>query len=157
VIPEDIRAHTVGVEYRRYPIRLRAEYEDYDSTIGPFESVRLGAEYGRTLRGGATASIGVSWSDTDYQPPSTRSTRLLRVEGRYRHQITPRLNVEGLVAFRDEDDTLSRDVEGLEVDLTLEWYIRETEVRMTYEFASFEDDFAEQDSSRLFLRIRRSF
>ncbi|NOT02043.1 MAG: hypothetical protein HOP29_15625 [Phycisphaerales bacterium] len=155
-IAEDITAHTIGAEYERGPIRLTAEYEDHESTINPFRAMRLAAGYTRRLNYGATASLKARWSQIEHDLPE-RVTRFLSMEGRYRHPITRELTVEGAVVYRTEDDTLGTDDEGVDVDLSLEWLVRQLEVRVTYEFSQFENDFNENDSSIFYMQVRRRF
>jgi hypothetical protein len=157
VTPDDITAHIVGVEFRRWSLRLAAEYEDHDSTITPFEAVRLTADYTHRFKFGATGNVKARWSDVSYKPPVERDTRFFTIEGRYRHPIIRGLTVEGAVLYRNEEDSLSGPDEGVDVDLSLEWLIRETELRVTYEFGQFEDDFAKNDYSTLFVQVRRRF
>jgi hypothetical protein len=156
-IPDDITANVIGVEFERGPLRLFAEYEDRNSTITPFEAVRLGADYTQRLPLGATGSVRARWTDLDYQPPDERQTTLFTLEGRYRHPVTRQLTVEGSVLYRQEEDSLSGPDEGIDVDLSLEWDIRQTEVRVTYEFGQYEDDFAEDDNSALYVSVKRRF
>jgi hypothetical protein len=157
VTPDDVTAHVIGVEFRRWSFRLSAEYEDHDSTITPFEAVRLGGDYTHRFKFGATGSVKARWSDVSYKPPDERDTRFFTIEGRYRHPIGRGLTVEGAVLYRNEKDSLSGDDEGVDVDLGLEWLIRETEIRVTYEFGQFEDDFAKNDYSTLYVQVRRRF
>ena len=157
VTPEDITAHIAGVEYCWHSLRLVAEYEDRDSTITPFEAVRLSADYTHRFKFGATGIVKARWSDISYDQPNERDTTFFTAEGRYRHPITQHLTVEGAVLYRTEEDSLSGDDEGVDVDLSLEWFIRQTEVRITYEYGQFEDDFASNDHSALFVQVRRRF
>jgi hypothetical protein len=156
-VAEDITANIVGVEFRRGPIRLVAEYEDHDSNISPFEAIRLSGDYTHRFKFGATGVVKARWADFEYREPNERQTRLFTIEGRYRHPITEHLTFEGMVLFRDEKDSLSGDDEGVDLDLSLEWLIRQTEVRVTYEFGSIEDDFAENEHSSLYVQVRRNF
>ncbi|MHC5111273.1 MAG: hypothetical protein ACYTHJ_15495 [Planctomycetota bacterium] len=157
VTAEDITAHLVGIEYKVGSLRLTAEYEDHDSNISPFIARRYSADYSHLFGNGTMAGIGVRWSDLDFSGIQARDTRLFTVEGRCHHPITPKLSVEGAILYRNEDDSLTGDDEGFEVDLGLEWFIRDVEMRVSYRFAMFEDDFAEQDSSALFVQVRRRF
>lgn len=157
VIAEDITGHTIGAEFQRGPIRLLAEYEDHESTINPFNAIRISANYKRRLKSGASGSLKARWSQVDHNPPNERETRLFNIEGRYRHPITEGLTVEGAVLYRTEDDSLSGKDEGIDVDLSLEWFIRQTEVKVTYEYGRFDDEFAENEFSTLWVQVRRRF
>ncbi len=65
--------------------------------------------------------------------------------------------MEGTVLYRNEKDSLSRNNEGIDLDLSVEWFIRRTEIRVTYEHSDFEDDFARNRTSRLYIQARRRF
>ncbi|UCE60954.1 MAG: hypothetical protein JSU63_04220, partial [Phycisphaerales bacterium] len=154
---EDITAHIFGTEFRRGALRLTAEYEDHDSTITPFEAIRLGADYAHRFKFGATATLKGRWTDIEYRERLAREITLLTVEGRYRHPVSQYLTLEAAVLYRSEDDSLSGDDDGVDVDVALQWIRRETEIRVDYEFGRIEDDFAKNENSALFVRVRRRF
>ncbi|GMU21888.1 MAG: hypothetical protein AMXMBFR13_19760 [Phycisphaerae bacterium] len=156
-VPEDIEAHIIGAEFDRWSLRLGAEYEDHDSNINPFEAIRLNAGYTHRFESGLTAGLRALWSDVSYGLPVDRDTRFFTLEGRYRHPIIKGLTAEATGRYRTLEDSLSGDDEGIEFDLSLEWLIRETEVRITYEYGRYEDDFAENNSSLLYVQVRRRF
>ncbi|MFQ5591582.1 MAG: hypothetical protein ACE5HE_10500 [Phycisphaerae bacterium] len=157
VTPEDITAHVVGMEFERGPLRLTAEYEDHDSTINPFRATRLSASYNRRFSTGARAMLRAKFSDVDRGKPNARETTFYTFEGYYRHPITRHLNVETTVLYRNEDDSLTGVDEGVELDFALEWDIRQTEVRIQYEYGKYRDAFADNDASSLYVRVRRKF
>jgi hypothetical protein len=156
VEPEDIEAHIYGAEYARGPFHLIAEYEDHESNINPFEAIRLSADYTHPIPRG-TLRLRTRWTDLDRSGDIDRQTQLLTVEGRYRQRIGEHLTIEGAVLYRTEDDSLSGDDEGIDADFTLEWIVRETEVRLTYEYGQFEDDFAENRNQTFWMQVRRKF
>ncbi len=156
-VPEDITAHVLGADYRWRMFRIGGEYEHHDSTINPFEAVRFSGGYSQRFKSGAKGSVRAGWQSTSHGDPRDRETQYLSVEGRYRHPFTRRLTFEGAVLYRDGDDTLSGPNRGFDVDLSLEWFIRQTELRVTYDFGQFEDNFARNDSSTFFFQIRRRF
>ncbi len=156
-VPEDITAHTIGVDFQRGSLRLGAEYEAHDSSVSPFDALRLRSTYTHRFGTGATAILTTRWSNMDYDLPVPREIRLWTVEGRYRHPLTRSLTVEGGVVYRVGTDTLSGDDEGLDVDLALEWLIRQTEIRLTWEYAQFDDDFSRNDSAMIYVQVRRRF
>lgn len=156
-VPEDITAHILGLEFNRWSLRLLAEYEDHESTINPFTAIRLSADYTHRFKFGATGVVKARWQDFEYEPPDPRDVRFFTVEGRYRHPITKHLTAEGLVLYRIVEDSLSGDDDGIDLDLSLEWLVRQTEVRVTYEFGQFEDDFSDNEYSALYVQVRRNF
>ncbi len=153
---EEITAHTLGAEYRKDSFHLFAEFEDHDSTISPFESIRVGADYSRRI-GDATASVSTIWSDVQFRDAMARSVTLWTVDGRYRHPITRNLNIEAGVEYRNEQDTLGGDNEGVSFDLSAEWFFRTSEIRLTYEYNLFGDSFVDDQSQTLFVRFVRRF
>jgi len=157
VTAEDITAHTIGCEFKRGSVRLMAEYEDHYSTITPFRATRLSADWTHRFPNRATTILKARWSQVINGAPNRRPLRFLTLEGRYRHDITRELNIEAAVLYRNQQDSLSGDDEGVDVDLTLEWIVRETELRLIYEWSKFSDDFAKNDSSSLFVQLRRRF
>lgn len=156
-VPEDITAHIFGAEFRWRSFRLSGEYEDYNSTINPFEAIRWNASYSHRFKTGAQGSLRANWSNVSHGYPRERETNLFSTEGRYRHPLTRNLIVEGAVIYRNGTDTLTGDSEGVDVDLSLEWFVRQTELRITYEFGRFDDSLARNDSSTLYFQLRRRF
>ncbi|MFH0980192.1 MAG: hypothetical protein V2A79_01465 [Planctomycetota bacterium] len=156
-VPNDITAHILGTEFRWRTLRLVGEYEDHDSTITPFKAVRLTGDYTHHFKSKATGNLKARWTDISYEPPDERDVTFFTVEGRYRHPVTEHLTLEGSALYRTEDDSLSGKDQGVDVDLSLEWYVRQTEVRVTYELGNFEDDFTKNDYSTLYVQVKRRF
>ena len=156
-IPEDITAHTLGAEFRLGNFKLGGEYEHHDSTINPFEALRFNGGYSRRFASGVEASLRAGWSEISYGYPRDRDTRYVSIEGRYRHPLARGLTFEGAAIYRDGRDTLNGPNRGLDLDLSLEWLIRQTELRVTYEFGRIDDDFARNESSAIFVQLRRRF
>lgn len=156
-VAEDLTAHVAGVEYEKASLRLFAEYEDRDSTISPLVSSRVGASYAHRFRTGAETSMHARWTDTTYDPPNQRDVTLLTLEARHRHPIIPGLTVEGSVYYRNGEDSVSGDTDGIDMSVSLEWFVNQMEIRMSYERSEYEDEFALNDSSALFVHIKRGF
>lgn len=156
-IAEDITAHIFGVEYRWKGLRLSAEYEDHASTLNPFEALSLTADYRHRFKNGATGNVRARWKDISRGAPQNRDTEFFTIDGRYRHPIVAGLVVEGAVLYRQEQDSLSGPDEGIDFDLSLEWLVRQTEFRVTFEYGEFEDNFATSDHSTLYVQLRRNF
>jgi hypothetical protein len=154
-IAEDITAHTVGVEYRRSSLRLFAEYEDNDSNVNPFHATRTGLSYTHRFKNGALSSVNANWTESQNQAPVNRDIRLFTIEGRHRHPITPNLTLEGAVLYRNGDDSITGDSEGVDFSFSLEWLIRSTEVRISLEHNDYDDNFTENESTALLVHIRR--
>ncbi|MCB9849865.1 MAG: hypothetical protein H6817_04095 [Phycisphaerales bacterium] len=155
---EDVTSQTIGVEYRmNSSLRFMAEYQDYDSNITPYRATRIGGDLTHRFKTGATGRVRARWSNVTYDPPNSRKTEFFTVEGRYRHPITNDFTVEAAALYRTEDDSISGTNDGVDFDLTLEWLVRQTEVRLTFEYGEFETQFAQNDNSAVYLQIKRSF
>jgi len=157
VRPENITDHLYGVEYAKGPLRLTAEYETHDSNITPYDALRLSADLTHRFTSDGTGRLRARWSDVDRSGDQNRRTKFLTVEGRYRQRIGSNLTVEGSVLYRTQDDTVSGQDRGVDADLVLEWIIRETEVRLNYEYGQFEDEFAQNKNQTLYVQMRRRF
>lgn len=157
VIPEDIIDHIVGVEFQRGVLDAQAEYESYDSSITPQRAIRLNGGLTKRFESGAVAGIQARWSRIDKLPPDDRETRFFSVEGRYRHPVTKALFVEAMLLYRNENDSLTGRDDGLDLDVSVEWSVRETDVLVTYEYGRFDDDFTDNENSTLFVQVRRRF
>ena len=75
----------------------------------------------------------------------------------YRHPLTANLTVEAAALYRTEEDSLIGKNDGVDFDLTIEWFVRQTEVRLTYEYGEFENRFAQNENSSVYLQVKRSF
>ncbi len=157
VTPEDFTEHVVGLEYRRRPYRILAEYRDHDSTVSSFRALRLGLDYSHRLENGGTVSLSAKWSDFRYGSPTLRNTRFFNLVGRYVRAISPRLRVTSTLAYRNEKDSVTGDDEGIDLDIYLDWKVRQTTMRLTYSLGLFRDAFADQDAQVLFVQVRRKF
>jgi len=157
VTPDDITAHLYGAEYSKGPLRMTAEFEHYDSTVNPFEATRLSADLRHRFASGLTGSIQGRWSDIERMLVPLRETKFFTLEGRVRHPITPKFSVEAAALYRRERDSLNGNDEGVDFDFTLEWFLRQTEVRVKYKFGKFDDNFAQNDTSSLFVQVKRKF
>lgn len=157
ITPEDIDAHTFGVEYRKGPLRLKAEHTDHKSNVRPFRASRLRASYTRDFKNRGTLGLGASWADIDQGPPRPRDTRIITAEARYTQPITDRLIVQGGISYGDQTGTATGRDRIFRANLSLDYSIRKTELHVKYEFSTVDDDFIEEDSSALYIRIRRRF
>lgn len=154
---DDIESHLGGLELARGPLRLIGEYEDHDSTINPFRAIRLTGDLDHVLTPNGSGRLRARWTDVARAGVPDRRTRFLTVEERYRQRVSEYLTVEAAVLYRDEEDSISGNDQGVDVDFSLEWFIRQTELRVTYEYGEFEDDFSENRNHTLYVQFRRQF
>jgi len=154
---DNIESHLGGLEWQRGPIRWIGEYEDHASTINPFRAVRTSADLQHELTPRGSGRLRARWSDINRTGDQDRRIRFLTVEERYRQRVGNSLTVEAAVLYRTEEDSISGNDEGVDVDFSLEWLIRQTEVRITYEYGQFEDDFAQNRNQTLYVQFRRKF
>lgn len=154
-LAEDITGHLVGLEFQKASLRIFAEYEDRDSTINPFSGWRVGTTYTHRFDSGTVTTFNARWSDIRHHPPHERDITLLTLEARLRQPITTELTIEGAVLYRNGEDSVARDTEGVDASMSLEWSFRDTKIMMSYEYSDYKDDFTQNDSSALFFHLNR--
>ncbi|MBU0716776.1 MAG: hypothetical protein KJ749_00875 [Planctomycetes bacterium] len=157
ITPEDISDHVFGLEFRRGPLTLTGEFQTRYSNITPLDSIRVAVDYNRRFRFGATGTLRARWMETTYGAPNDRESTFYSAEGRLRYPISRGLLVEGAALYHSEEDSLSGSDDGVDLDLSLEWLIRDIEVRVTYEYGRYNDDFADSETSALYIQVRRNF
>ena len=157
IIPEDITAHVYGLEYIDGTFRAMVEYEDHNSSISPFTSLQLASSYSHRFRYGGSGSVSARWLDMTWTAPVDRARTLLQFETGYRHPVARNLFVEGKFQYIDDQDTLTGGDTGIDLDLSLEWLIRSTELRISYEIGRFENDFTVTNRSMLYAQLKRRF
>lgn len=156
-LPEDITGHLVGAEFRYGSFRGYGEYEDLDSSIDPYRAVRWNGTYSHRFRIGATGTVQAAWTNIVRHGLRPRETTFFTLDGSWRHPITRDLDFETALRYRNGDDSVRGDDEGIDFDVSLEWFYRQTELRLTYEYSQLDDDFTRNDSSTLYFQMKRRF
>jgi hypothetical protein len=145
-----------GIEYRRWGFTVGAEHETYDSTISPFEANRYFANYAKRLRRDLTLDLGVTYQQIDYTDVDNHLD-LLTVSGSVVYRITPRLFLTGTVTWRDEQDDLRGPTRGLEEQLQINWYHRQTSFYGLIRNADLDSPFTDNSFQVFEIGIRREF
>ena len=156
LIPNEIESVRTGVEYRRRPFGLDAEYERHDSTVSPFEATRFKARYNQPLGPRSYLNVYGSYEVLDFWDDGQR-LELGRATGELAHNLSNELHVRGRVVYRDEHDNLSGDVIGLEEVLEINWHKRQTTMFVSFRNADLEGDNADTLSQTVTFGLRRLF
>ena len=152
-------AGTLEPAQLRSPIeerRIGAEHETYDSTISPFEADRYFANYAKRLRRDVTLDLGLTYQQIDYADIDNHLD-LLTVTGSVVYRITPRLFLTGTVTWRDEQDDLRGPTRGLEEQLQINWYHRQTSFYGLIRNADLDSPFTDNSFQVFEIGIRREF
>lgn len=154
---DDIRAHTAGVEYRRGAFHALAEYEDHDSTIAPFQAFTLSGDYSHRFEYGATAGVNSRYTDVSFTGDRPREASYFTLGVRYFDALTPKLTFEGSAQYLMDQDSVSNNNQGVDVDLSLNWKLRRTNLSINFSNGRFQNDFTESRSTMLYMKWELRF
>jgi hypothetical protein len=156
VAPNDFTDTLFGVEYRVRSLTLRAEREEFDSTLLPFEATRFTARLLHTLGPVTTVNGDVTYSLIDYSDPDN-SVELLTASAQVRHRFSRELEGRAYVLWRDQSDDFGGSATGFEQQVELRWKHRQTEVFMELRNATFDGETLDTDFQLFQIGIRREF
>ena len=126
VKPDDIRDFIFGAEYRAWKITLRVEQEIRDSSLAPFDALRMSASYTDTFNSRTTLNINLSQNFYNY-PLDHNRIALTTVDGRLQYQIARDLNAVFSGRWRFENETSGGTSNAFEQQAELRWTVRQTE------------------------------
>jgi hypothetical protein len=156
VPPNDYTDTLFGAEYRFWSLTLRAEREEFDSTLLPFEATRFSARLVHLLSGATTITGDVTYSLIDYSDPENE-TELLSATAQVQHRFTRELIGSAYVQWRDQRDDLGGSATGFEQQVELTWKHRQTEVFISLRNASFDSETLDTEFQLVQVGIRREF
>jgi hypothetical protein len=153
---DDASTLLYGVEYNRGGLNLKAERENRDSNVNPYDTTRLEARY--NLVTGIASSVGASVTHeiVDYSMPDNHVV-LTRVEGNWTQRFGTSLHGKIRVLYRDEQDDLSGDTRGFEQYLETVWRKGQTTVYVNVRNSFLDGPGSETLSQGVQFGLRRSF
>jgi hypothetical protein len=155
---EDLVESVFGIESAWYWFNIGAEYENYDSSLLPTESVRLFEYVTFPLSWRSSLRLSADQSWVSYPETDEEVQRFLHNIA-YLSQVTQKLSFEIDGSYNIErgqnDLTLNRDL--LAANLELNYLVGKTSFTATYEYRY--DDYLNETRHRntAYLRIRRLF
>jgi len=145
-----------GADYTTGPFWFKAEYENYDSTISPFNATRFETRYVRRLGPGSSFSLNGAYQMIDY-PSLDNHIDLALISANYSQQLTNQMRLTAQVIWRDETNELNGDTQGFEQRVTLNWRYRQTEVYLTGRNSMFTSTGEDRLAQTLEVGYRRNF
>jgi hypothetical protein len=103
-----------------------------------------------------TLDLNLTFQQIDY-PDIDNQLDLLTVSGSVLYRITPRLYFTGSVVWRDEDDDLRGRTRGLEEQIQLNWYHRQTSVYGLIRNSNLDSSFQDNSFQVFEIGIRREY
>ncbi len=145
-----------GMDYALDGLILNAEWQNRESTVSSFDATRLEARYLQHSSPGSNFSLSANYYAIEY-PDSNLETTITTLSARWNTQLTQKLRANLELIWRDESDTSSGDVEGLEQELNLTWKHRQTTVYASIRNAFTNSTVNDTLAQTLLLGIRREF
>ena len=155
-IPDSFTDVLVGSEYKRFGLTLGAEWEMHDSTLQPYDAMRLWAIYERRVGKDTTLTGHTAYTIIDYTEPTNHVT-LLTVSGTAAQRFRRELNGSVTVLYRDETDDISGKTTGWEEQAQVRWTHRQTSVYVNFRNSSLDTDAQSTTFQFLEVGLRREF
>ena len=157
LFPEaDVQDLVYGIEYDNGPWSLLAEKQEHDSTISPFERLRLELIYRHRFSNGSQFSLNAYYNDTDNFENNFRTTSTT-VTARWDGAITDKLHASLYAIWRLEDSSSKNDTQGFDQQLDLTWRYRQTTLYATIRNSNLESDLTDTNSQLFLIGFRREF
>ena len=154
--PDNIVDTDFGVDYRFWKMTLRAEYEDYESTLDPYTAMRLSAGYSDALSRAVSLSLSANQSFINY-PNVGGTSDLTTFDGRLDYQISRQLKAILTARFENTIDNRVGNTTGFEEQGELRWTIRQTQIFLILRHTDLEGSASELESFMAQFGIIRNF
>ena len=154
-IPDNIRELTVGAEYKIWKFIFLAEWEDHESTVSPFVSTRFSGQFLHQAGRDTTLTANTQYQLIDYPSVDagslSHSSRTFSVGGGLDHRFSRALHGTLTANWLSDDDSSSGPSTGTDIDLRLEYYVRQTRIHGSVRRSSL--SFEGSDTSFLMFEI----
>ncbi|MCL4197167.1 MAG: porin [Phycisphaerales bacterium] len=155
-ILDETRDLIFGADYNTGPLTVSAEYEQYDSTISPFDATRFEARYVHALGRGSSVNVTAAYQMIDF-PSIPNHVDLALVTAGWNQQLTDTLRLSAQLVWRDERDDRDGHSNGFEQRLNLNWRHRQTEIYVSGRNSFFDSPTEERTAQSLEVGFRRTF
>lgn len=153
---DDVTVTLLGLEYRRWGVTLRAEQEFRDSTLNPYDTMRLQALYDTRLGGNSVFSVDLTDEMIRYSQPSNE-VNFLRAGVRWIQELSRTVDLDTRVIYRNESDANLGDSEGIDARVGLRWRYRQTSAYINVGHTIFGTPTSDTTSQLLEIGFRREF
>lgn len=145
-----------GLEYHIGDFRFLGEMQNRESTVSPYDRLRLEVHYDR--RAGRTTTLTAEYAheELDYKMPSN-SVVFDRVQGRWTERIGTGLDLSLYLQYRNERNERDGDTQGFEQGVELNWRYRQTRFYTSFKNALLNGDSFDQTSQTFTVGFLRTF
>jgi hypothetical protein len=152
----DAQVLIYGADYRIGNFTFSGEREHHDSDIAPFDALRLDARFHHLFSRYSTLTLGANHETIDYREPR-RQLQLARIFGTYNQQLGRGWDMRLEAIYRNEQDDVAGDLQGLEQRVDLRWGQRQTDIQLGLRNVIIDSDRGDSIFQTLSLIVRRAF
>ncbi len=156
VILDDVRDLTYGLEYARGGVFLKAERQNHDSTVSPFDLTRFQAMYTRSLGAESTLSLDATHEVYDYRNPVNQLV-FTRGTARWIQRLNREWGFNAKLEVRDERNDLLGNSRHFDQTLGVHWRKRQTSAYVNVRNSIANAARSDTTSQSLEFGIRRNF
>lgn len=153
---DDVTDWKYGAEYRIGDFWFLAEMQNHDSSLSPYDRLRLEAHFDRRVGRTTTLSAEYVHEEIDYESPSN-SVIFDRVQGRWIEHLRAGFDLNLYLQYREEHNERDGDIRAFEQAIELNWRYRQTRMYVGFRNAMLEGDTSDRTSQTLTLGLVRTF
>jgi hypothetical protein len=153
---EDFDEVQYGLEYNRGKFDLRAEQRIRNSTIAPFESIRLEGTYTEDIGRDSQFVLNTFFDEID-NTDIDLTTRSTTVSGSLNTRLTQNLSGNVRLLYRHTSDNQDLSTDAFEQFLSLQWNYGQTTVFARVRNSMLEDNASDRMFTTIFVGLRREF
>jgi hypothetical protein len=154
---DEFRVNLWGVDFTKEGFRMLAEYREEASTRIPSSSRRVEASYSLRATTDTRMTVYGSSSWNTYSTEPAYDVRWLAAGGEISAQLTAIYRLSGGLDYRNEDDSRQGNTKGLQCTVNLACHYRQLTAQVGAEYGTLDRLEHEQNSARLYLRLKRMF
>lgn len=159
ILLDEFRVNTYGADYYYKGFRLAAEYVDKESTIVPYTTKSLQAEYNWDVDIMTIASVYASQNWTDFQSSSPHEVANFIAGASIDSQLTDQFTLSSSFNYHKATDTLENasNPEGYKLDTHLTYSFRQLRFFTGIEYSTLETTSHQTDRTFLYMKLKRFF
>ncbi len=155
-LDDNSRNHLLGARYSPGAFQITTEYETEESNT-PYDAYRVNAGWSRRFDWGTHVGTAVGWSRTIYRPPDERTIENRTISATLTQPLNGNLMLQGTTLYRDQQDSVNGDDNGIELELSLRWSMHQVTCWLSYELDRYEDDPRRETAQTIRFKLVREF
>jgi hypothetical protein len=157
ITPDEYTINTIGTDYTKEGLFLRAEYSDEDSTQVPSTSKKIHGKYSWHVNSDTSVSMRALNHWLDFSEPDKRDVELFKTGAEIFSRLTNEYSILARADYRDEDDTRFGITRGFQFSSEIKYNFRQLSMLAGVEFNVLDRRNDEIDSSFIYFRLKRFF